>query len=69
MKKRRSEPAAEPEMQKYTCAGCGFQGFDIQEYFSGRPSTRCIWCAKYGIPKKPVAKPTDSVASDTAEKA
>jgi hypothetical protein len=57
------------DLKKFVCRGCGFTGFDIQESFSGTPSTRCIWCAKYGAPKKPVAKATDSVASDTAEKA
>ena len=72
MARRKSKPAehaAEPEMKKFTCQGCGFQGFDVQEYFSGRPSTRCLWCVKYPKPKKAVAEAKQINASDAAEKA
>jgi len=67
--RKQAEHAAEPAMKKFTCLGCGFQGFDAQEYFSGRPSTRCIWCAKYGSPKKPAAEAKQINASDAVEKA
>jgi hypothetical protein len=57
------------DLKKFTCRGCGYTGFDIQESFSGTPSTRCIWCAKYGSSKKSAAEAKQINASDTAEKA
>ncbi len=68
-KKDRKPDAAEPDMVKYTCQGCGFQGFDVQEYFSSKPSTHCLWCVKYPKSKKQAANASDINGSAAAEKA
>lgn len=41
-----------PPMLTYVCAGCGKKFPDTGSYFYDRPSTRCIWCAKFPKDKK-----------------
>jgi hypothetical protein len=64
----RKKPAPQPDdLRKFSCQSCDYTGFDIQESFSGTPSTRCIWCAKYPKPKSKAAKASEINGSDTAE--
>lgn len=46
----------EVDMVKFTCSVCGKVNFDMGMYFYDKPSTKCMWCAKYPIKKKVIAK-------------
>jgi len=41
---------ANVEMKKFKCVSCSKEFFDMSMYFYDKPSTKCMWCAKF--PKK-----------------
>ena len=34
-------------MSTYVCTGCGRKLFDMNLYFYGKESTKCLWCTKF----------------------
>lgn len=48
--KKKKTVEVEVEMQKFKCVVCGQEHFDMNLYFHDKPSTKCLWCAKF--PKK-----------------
>jgi hypothetical protein len=46
-----------PDMQQFVCSVCEEKHYDINHYFKGTVSTKCLWCAKYSkVKPKPVTK-------------
>ena len=54
-----------PDMSQFVCSVCDGRFFDVNLYFRGVASTKCIWCAKFGKVKPVVKKATETVAEKT----
>ena len=54
-----------PDMSQFVCTVCDGRFFDVNLYFRDVPSTKCMWCAKYGKVKPVVKKATEIVAEIT----
>jgi hypothetical protein len=51
-----------PIMKQFICTVCDQQHYDVNHYFHGVDSTRCMWCSKYNK-KRPVVKSVETVDS------
>jgi len=51
-----------PDMQQFVCSVCDQRHYDVNHYFYGVESTRCMWCLKYNK-KRPVVKTAETVDS------
>ena len=51
-----------PPMKQFVCAVCDQRHYDMNHYFYGVDSVRCMWCNKYNK-KRPVVKTAETVDS------
>lgn len=51
-----------PTIKQFVCAVCDQRHYDMNHYFHGVDSVRCMWCNKYNK-KRPVVKTTETVDS------
>jgi hypothetical protein len=49
-----------PDMKQFVCTVCDQRHYDVNHYFYGVDSTRCMWCSKYNK-KRPVVKSAETV--------
>ena len=49
-----------PEMKQFVCVVCDQRHYDVNHYFYGVDSVRCMWCLKYNK-KRPVVKTAETV--------
>jgi hypothetical protein len=49
-----------PDMKQFVCTVCDQRHYDVNHYFYGVDSTRCMWCSKYNK-KRLVVKPAETV--------
>jgi hypothetical protein len=49
-----------PDMKQFICVVCDQQHYDVNHYFYGVDSVRCMWCLKYNK-KRPVVKTAETV--------
>lgn len=46
-----------PDMVQFVCSVCDCKYFDVNMYFRGQASTKCLSCFKFGkVKPKPVTK-------------
>lgn len=51
-----------PTIEQFVCSVCDQKHYDINHYFYGVDSTRCMWCTKYNK-QKPKIKTVETVDS------
>jgi hypothetical protein len=51
-----------PDMKQFVCTVCDQRHYDVNHYFHGVDSIRCMWCLKYNK-KRPVVKSVETVDS------
>ena len=49
-----------PDMKQFVCTVCDQRHYDVNHYFYGVDSVRCMWCLKYNK-KRPVVKTSETV--------
>lgn len=54
-----------PDMVQFVCTVCDGKFFDVNQYFRGIASTKCMWCAKFGKVRPVVKKATEEVVEKT----
>jgi hypothetical protein len=48
-----------PDMVQFVCTVCDLKYFDVNLYFRGQPSTKCLSCFKFGKVKAVAKKATE----------
>lgn len=57
-----------PPIRQFVCVACENKFFDMQHYFNGVESTRCLWCNKYKkVAKSATKEVTKSVTKEMVD--
>jgi len=54
-------------MKQFVCSVCDCKYFDVNLYFRGQASTKCLSCFKFGKQKAVAKKATEVVETATPE--
>jgi len=56
-----------PDMMQFVCTVCDSKYFDVNLYFRGQASTKCLSCFKFGKQKAVVKKATQVAETATPD--